>query len=204
MKYTALPTCPICGEGSITSSTTSNTVTYGRHSRSIEMRLSACDCCGVEQATTEDARFNKRAMLAGRKQVDALLSGQEIRNLRERLRINQTEAARLFGGGKVAFSKYENDDVAQSEGMDKLLRIVAEIPQAFEWLVRHADAPEIAERAQAQRFRERPNIARRFAVSRYSTAKIVTRSSSRVKVTMHTEGSNLMFGDFLEEACHAA
>jgi HTH-type transcriptional regulator/antitoxin MqsA len=64
-----------------------------------------------------------------------LLSGAEIAALRERYKLNQKQAARLFGGGPVAFSKYENDDVAHSEAMDKLLRLVLRSEESFWALV---------------------------------------------------------------------
>ncbi len=46
------------------------------------------------------------------------------------------EAATIFGGGIVAFSKYENNDVAQLVSMDKLLRVVNEVPEAFHVLAK--------------------------------------------------------------------
>ena len=55
--------------------------------------------------------------------------------LRKQYKITQAQAAQLFGGGPVAFSKYENDDVAQSEAMDTLLRLVRRSPEAFWALV---------------------------------------------------------------------
>ena len=42
------------------------------------------------------------------------------------------QAARLLGGGPVAFSKYENDDVAQSESMDNLLRLLRLVRRSAE------------------------------------------------------------------------
>jgi HTH-type transcriptional regulator/antitoxin MqsA len=64
-----------------------------------------------------------------------LLTGAEILALRKRYGLTQPQAARLFGGGPVAFSKYENDDVAHSEAMDKLLRLVLRSETAFWELV---------------------------------------------------------------------
>jgi HTH-type transcriptional regulator/antitoxin MqsA len=40
----------------------------------------------------------------------------------------------LFGGDPVAFSKYEADDVTQSDAMDKLLRVVSFVPAVFAYL----------------------------------------------------------------------
>ncbi|MGH8759320.1 MAG: type II TA system antitoxin MqsA family protein [Burkholderiales bacterium] len=67
--------------------------------------------------------------------MDGLLTGAEITVLRQQYQLTQSQAARLFGGGPVAFSKYENDDVAQSEFMDNLLRLVRRSAEAFWQLV---------------------------------------------------------------------
>ena len=46
--------------------------------------------------------------------------------------MTQGQTARLFSGGPVAFSKYENDDVAHSESMDNLLRLVRLVRRSAE------------------------------------------------------------------------
>ena len=73
-------------------------------------------------------------MIEFRKKVDGLLTGSQVRSIRKSLGLNQAEAARVFGGGPVAFSKYENDDVTQSEAMDKLLRLASRLPAAMDIL----------------------------------------------------------------------
>lgn len=123
--------CPICGEGHLEPCIGKNAVEYKGKSVELDTQYSVCDVCGSEQADAVQLRTNKRAMTAFRKQVNGLLSGAEVRNLRERLRISQAEAANIFGGGPVAFSKYESDDVAQSEPMDKLLRLSVTEPIVF-------------------------------------------------------------------------
>jgi len=130
--------CPVCGEGHLHESICKKAVEYKGQPGELELLYSVCDACGSEQAASSQLRANKRAMVAFKKQVDGLLAGVEVRALRERLGINQAEAAKIFGGGPVAFSKYESDDVAQSEAMDKLLRLTLEIPQVFNRLANDA------------------------------------------------------------------
>lgn len=131
--------CPICGEGSLTPQVEMVNAEYRGVSKEIASYYSVCDCCGSEQAGPSELRVNKRTMVAFKKKVDGLLTGAQVRTLRERLGINQSEAARIFGGGPVAFSKYESDDVSQSEAMDKLLRLADELPEAFAILASGAD-----------------------------------------------------------------
>jgi hypothetical protein len=85
----------------------------------------------VIQGLDEDLKFNARASRAVTKQLRGQLTGAEVREVRTKLCLRQEDAAKLFGGGPVAFSKYENDDVIQSDAMDRLIWIIGRFP----WLV---------------------------------------------------------------------
>jgi HTH-type transcriptional regulator/antitoxin MqsA len=65
-----------------------------------------CSHCGSDYAGAEESQLNKRAMLAFRKRVDGLLSGPRVAEVRGKYMLTQAQAARLLGGGPVAFSKY--------------------------------------------------------------------------------------------------
>ena len=123
--------CPICGEGHVTPGCDMVAHEYRGQSKLLPLYFTTCDTCTSESAGLEESRANKRAVLAFRKFVDGLLTGNEIRALRDKFNITQGQAARLFGGGPVAFSKYENDDVAHSEAMDTLLRLVSHNEATF-------------------------------------------------------------------------
>jgi len=130
--------CPICGEGHLEHRVEKNSVEYSGQTALLDSQYSVCDQCGSEQASPIQTRNNKRAMMAFKKRVDGLLTGAELKALRQRMGINQGEAAVIFGGGPVAFSKYESDDVMQSEAMDKLLRVAGEFPDVLSYLARKA------------------------------------------------------------------
>jgi HTH-type transcriptional regulator / antitoxin MqsA len=138
--------CSVCGDGTVTLKRSTIESTYKDKVETVAFQLLACDSCGSEFAGPAEALANKRSVLAFRKRVDGLLSGQEIRALRERLGLSQKQAAQLFGGGPVAFSKYENDDVAQAESMDKLLRLAGSVPGVVAALKAsgdHTEAPAL-------------------------------------------------------------
>lgn len=120
--------CPVCGEGVLTHQIGTNDVEYGGQRRMLELHYSTCDCCGSDIAEDSDAKQNKRLMIAFKKEVDGLLSGTEIRRFRESFCLKQELCAVLFGGGAVAFSRYENDEVMQSSQMDRLLRLCIASP----------------------------------------------------------------------------
>lgn len=134
--------CLICNEGSIMPLVGKNIVEYKGQSAELDLHYSVCDTCGSEQTDSSQLRANKRAMLAFRKRVDGLLSGAEVREIRQRFNLSQAEAAKLFGGGPVAFSKYESDDVVQSEAMDRLLRLVAARPSDLQFLLSQTGSRE--------------------------------------------------------------
>lgn len=130
--------CPICATGRLHTHSEPIAVEHRGQQGTIESHYAVCDSCGSEQAGAVEARFNKRAMIAFKKQAQGLLTGSEVRELRKRWALSQEEAAKVFGGGPVAFAKYEADDVMQSDAMDKLLRLAADIPAALNKLLSDA------------------------------------------------------------------
>jgi len=142
--------CEICGEGTLSSQNSVEPIEYKGRKGEVQLRFSVCGSCGSETATDDDLRENKRSFLRFRKDVDGLLSGEAIRATRKHYRITQGVAAKIFGGGPVAFSKYENDDVAHSESMDKLLRLASAMPPAFAWLCDYAGESTLAREVLAQ------------------------------------------------------
>jgi HTH-type transcriptional regulator/antitoxin MqsA len=127
--------CPICGEGHVTAQVQMVESEYKGHKANLPLYFQLCDVCTSDFAGAAESKMNRRVLMAHRKQVDGLLTGEEITALRKQYKLTQGQAARLFGGGPVAFSKYENDDVAQSEAMDTLLRLVRRSKETFWALV---------------------------------------------------------------------
>lgn len=124
--------CKACGEGILTQQNRIREIPYKDTILKVKEVLFECEECGAQPSTTSLMRDHRRAITAAKKQYDELLSGQEIRKIREDLGIDQSEAHQLFGGGPTAFSKYENNDVIQSESMDTLLRLVHMSKLTFE------------------------------------------------------------------------
>lgn len=120
--------CPVCEEGNLQVEINIAQQVVGAITLEVEQRSHWCDACGLTIATTEDLKVNARAMRAAERASIGKLTGSEIALIRKQLRITQEAAGRLFGGGPVAFCKYENDDLAPSEAMDNLLWAAREVP----------------------------------------------------------------------------
>jgi putative zinc finger/helix-turn-helix YgiT family protein len=89
-----------------------------------------CPHCDAQVETPDQLDFNSNLIRAELKRIRSvarqgskLLSGDQIKSLRTRFRLTQKLAAELFGGGPVAFSKYESEDINQSVAMNRLLEL---------------------------------------------------------------------------------
>ena len=138
--------CVVCGKGRLHLQESERTTEIGGVEHKVPFRTHWCDACGSTQGLSEDLRFNARAMRQVRKKHSGLLTGEEVRACRKSLGLNQAEAAQLFGGGPVAFSKYENDEVTQSDAMDRLIWLVAKCPPLVSLLASyvHMELPDSA------------------------------------------------------------
>ena len=127
--------CDVCGEGLVSPCMEMVPIAYKDCIGQVCMHYLVCDTCKSDFAGADESRMNKREITSYKKNVDGLLKGSEIKAVRIKRGLTQDQASRLCGGGPVAFSKYENDDVMQSESMDALLRLIGKSDAAFSELV---------------------------------------------------------------------
>ena len=137
MKISNNILCPVCGETALQLIEDKETQTYKDCIGELDFHYAECSECGAETATPDQVRFNKRQMIKFQKQVDGLLSSEEVKAIREELGLTIKEAGEVFGGGPVAFSKYENDDLMQSLPMDSALILARENPLSVKKLASH-------------------------------------------------------------------
>jgi putative zinc finger/helix-turn-helix YgiT family protein len=134
--------CPACEVGTLHEQIGSQEYSYKGRTFSIEGNLfSRCDACGAEIVMPWQAKANDQLVRDFHREIDGLLRGSEIKHIRKKFSLTQTEAAQLFGGGANAFSKYERGEVIQSVAMDRLLRLVSSLPWAFETLAKITHLP---------------------------------------------------------------
>jgi HTH-type transcriptional regulator/antitoxin MqsA len=104
-----------------------------------DVEYSVCRECGDEIIFPEQIKRNDCRVRDAWRRIDGLLTAEEIVALRNKLGLTQQEAAKIFGGGANAFSKYERSEVIQSAAMDKLMRSALDVPDMFTWLKQHPD-----------------------------------------------------------------
>jgi HTH-type transcriptional regulator/antitoxin MqsA len=138
--------CPLCGEGSLNEILYADTLEIRKVDTLVEgLHASVCDACGETSMSISQVRENNKlvasvrcAAVENERERLQRLEGPKVKEIREFLGLTQQEASSVFGGGPKAFSKYECDQVIQSEAMDILMRVALEVPEAANWLLERA------------------------------------------------------------------
>jgi putative zinc finger/helix-turn-helix YgiT family protein len=94
-------------------------------------------CREVVLTYEETGAFNRRALEIYRRKHD-LLSEEEIRAIRERLKLTQGALSRLLRLGSNTVSRWEAGRNVQSASMDMMLRVLRDVPGALAYLRRRA------------------------------------------------------------------
>ena len=123
--------CPVCGAAELIHDTRDSSYTYKGETTTIAAVTG--DFCPVCAESILDASESDRVMQEMRefsKQVNAaIVDPKFIIRVRKKLKIDQREAAEIFGGGVNAFSRYENGKTKPSLALVKLLKVLDRHPE---------------------------------------------------------------------------
>jgi len=72
----------------------------------------------------KDLKASQKQIADFKRSVDHLLTTDEVRAIRKKLKLTQEKASQLFGGGVRAFHKYEIGENTQSRPLDILLKLM--------------------------------------------------------------------------------
>ena len=133
MGTAIMTVCLVCGSGDIHQSVSSKTFSYKGESITFDSFISyKCHSCGESFPDEEQLDKIEPKIRDFHREVDGLLTSQEIRSIRRSLGFRQDVFGIILGGGEKAFNRYENGSVTQSKPMDNLLRIIHVIPSAID------------------------------------------------------------------------
>jgi len=122
--------CPVCGAAELIHDTRDLPYTYKGENTVIQAVTG--DYCPACAESILDAAESDRVMKEMRefcKQVNAaIVDPQFIAGVRKKLKLDQREAAELFGGGVNAFSRYENGKTKPPLALVKLLKVLDRHP----------------------------------------------------------------------------
>ena len=128
--------CKLCKSEDVSDYVEAEEISYKGSTLQVSIAYSLCNNCDREFISKPQILQNEAALRAAKKDYDGLLSAEEIISARRELSLTQEQAARVFGGGRNAFSKYERGEVSQSVAMDKLIRICLNHREVFHELAR--------------------------------------------------------------------
>jgi HTH-type transcriptional regulator/antitoxin MqsA len=136
MGAAEMTNCKLCKSEDVSDYVEEEEITYKGSTLQVSIAYSLCNSCDREFISKPQILQNEAALRAAKKDYDGLLSSEEIIRARRTLSLTQEQAARVFGGGRNAFSKYERGEVSQSVAMDKLIRICLNHREVFHELAR--------------------------------------------------------------------
>ena len=126
--------CPACGASRLVHDTRNLPYTYkGKTTTIPAVAGDYCPACGEAVLNAAESARTSAAMLEFNKQVNAaIVDPQFIASVRKKLRIDQREAAEIFGGGVNAFSRYENGKTKPPLALVKLLKVLDRHPDLLD------------------------------------------------------------------------
>lgn len=131
---TAESVCPACKASQLHAITRTRDFRPRGRLVTVELLGSRCDACGVETTRAAQHDENLRRLAARKAQYGDTLLGEEIVGLRKRYGLTQVAAARVFGKGKIAFSRYENEATYPDASTTLLLTMAIDMPDSLKWL----------------------------------------------------------------------
>lgn len=130
--------CPICDKGTLKKEVVVEPFEYKGQKITIPNYIKyRCDKCGEAVVDNVTLRESGKILKDFQRQVDGMLTGEEIKRIRTKLNLTQEEMAEIVGGGLKGFARYETGQVSQSKGMDNLLRILDAYPLALQIIQRN-------------------------------------------------------------------
>ncbi|WP_170962016.1 type II toxin-antitoxin system MqsA family antitoxin [Delftia acidovorans] len=115
--------CEICGEEAVNETISTHIIAYNGLPLEVNIHSSVCSECGSEIVNQEQSLKNRRSVILKKKSVDGIPAGSKIKEMRIAANLTQAEAGKIVGGGPVAFSKYENDDLMPDAAMANILKV---------------------------------------------------------------------------------
>jgi len=112
------------------------TFTYKGHEKECEVERFVCSECGEELLDDEAMDKVEPGLRRWRREVDGLMSGEDIRHLRRSLGLTQRQMGAIIGSGPKSFAKYETGAVNQSKAVDTMLRVIRNHPELLQRLAR--------------------------------------------------------------------
>lgn len=136
-KWNGKP-CPLCSKGTLHDGNKAQQMEYRGRVYEYTTRGAFCDHC--QDGFPVHDEQEEAAWIAFRDKVDAEECAELVR-IRRKLKLTQQAAARLTGGGKNAFSRYERGEAKPMPAVVNLFRLLDRHPELLKELGATAISP---------------------------------------------------------------
>lgn len=135
--------CPTCEIGNLVEGVRDVPYTYkGKKTvlKAVKGRFCSNRKCREVVMDKDESARRSREMLEFNKKVNAELTPIDLlAQVREQLKLTQQQAAKVFGGGPNAFSRYESGKTKPPVALVKLFKVLNKHPDLFEEIAEGGD-----------------------------------------------------------------
>lgn len=126
--------CELCGEFSSEHKIKPMAYIYKNIEFIIDQPAQWCDSCGEGIIDGKDSKAVASIIQAEKARIEGLLTPEEVKSVRKKLRLTQKAAAIIFGGGINAFNRYEKGRLPVPRSLSQLLMILRNHPNQLKEL----------------------------------------------------------------------
>lgn len=130
-------TCVECGQAALAVRVVPFTVVHGNKEAVIQDERTVCGHCGTVSYVGEQASRHELAVAAKIREMDGLLSAEDLRRIRLKYGFRQTDMEAMLSVGPKTWTRWERGKVPQSKAADTLIRVLAADPEVarrlMEW-----------------------------------------------------------------------
>jgi len=120
--------CSHCGKPDVSERVVPFLVTHGQKQAEIEDTQTFCTSCGTVSYVGEQISRHELAVAACIRDMDGLLSAEDLRRIRLKYALRQTDLEAMLSIGPKTWTRWERGKVPQSKAADTLIRVLAADP----------------------------------------------------------------------------
>ncbi|MBO1905340.1 type II toxin-antitoxin system MqsA family antitoxin [Microvirga sp. 3-52] len=166
-----LDRCIACEEVAVEERIEPYVVEHDGKSATIQDGRMVCTACGNVSYRGSQISEHELAVAAAIRQMDGLLSADELLRIRTKYSLKQTDMEQMLSTGPKTWTRWERGKVPQNKPADKLIRLLAEDPELTRQLMRQAGVINEEAEAAIERFeQDAKRLMRTMVMSKVGTA----------------------------------
>jgi hypothetical protein len=131
-------TCPNCGNATLSATTAPFAFIHNGKQASIDDDRTVCATCGTVSYTGDQISRHEHAVAAKIRELDGLLGADDLRRIRLKYALRQTDLEAMLSVGPKTWTRWERGKIPQSKAADTLIRVLASDPEVARRLMAQA------------------------------------------------------------------